>query len=142
MQEYARASAAAAGLAPGQLELVVAGAEAMPFPDGAFDGAVITLVLCSVPDPVAALSEVRRVVRPGGKVCVIEHVAAPASRPLLAFGQRVFEPLQRALADGCHLTRDTRAAFAKAQFDTSQLESFEVEGLSILAPHLAGVVTV
>ncbi|KAI8477362.1 MAG: S-adenosyl-L-methionine-dependent methyltransferase [Monoraphidium minutum] len=139
MQPYARESAAAAGLDPGQLRLVEGSAEAMPFEDGAFDAAVITLVLCSVPSPAAALAEVRRVVAPGGALAIIEHVAAPAAaRPLLALGQRVLDPLQSLVADGCHLTRDTAAALRGAGFDASEVDSFEVPGLGILAPHIAG----
>jgi SAM-dependent methyltransferase len=156
MQPYAREAAAAAGLGgEGQLSLVTAGAEAMPFEAGEFDAAVITLVgrrapgggsghdaargalsqppeaqprmpqasraprpsrslpqpanarsrrrpqvLCSVPDPAAALAEVKRVVAPGGKLLLIEHVAAPPGRPLVALGQRLLDPLQQLVADG------------------------------------------
>lgn len=144
MQPYALESAQAAGLAEA-LSLVQGDAQRMPFADGEFDAAVITLVLCSVPDPSAALSEIRRVVKPGGRLLMIEHVAAPlAGRPLLAVGQRVLEPLQRLVADGCHLTRDTKAAVARAGFagGAEPLESFDVPGLGILAPHVAGVLTV
>jgi hypothetical protein len=58
-----------------------------------------------VPDPAAALAEVRRVVAPGGRLALIEHVAAPPSRPLLGLGQRLFDPLQGLVADGCAASR-------------------------------------
>lgn len=58
-------------------------------------------VLCSVPSPAAALSEVRRVVAPGGRLAIIEHVAAPvSSKPLVALGQKLLDPLQQLVADG------------------------------------------
>ncbi|GBF90888.1 methyltransferase [Raphidocelis subcapitata] len=141
LEPFCREAAAAAGLGEGQLTLVQGSAEAMPFGDGAFDAAVITLVLCSVPDPAAALSEVRRVVAPGGRLALIEHVAAaPAARPLVALGQRLLDPLQGLVADGCHLTRDTGRLLEVQGYDTAGVESFDVDGLGILAPHIAGVI--
>lgn len=141
MRPFCQEAAGAAGLGPGQVELVEGGAEAMPFDDGAFDMAVITLVLCSVPSPEAALAEIQRVVAPGGRLALIEHVAAPlGARPLLSLGQRLLDPLQSLVADGCHLTRDTGRALRDAGYDTAGVESFQVEGLGILAPHIAGVV--
>ena len=57
-----------------EAELVEAGAESLPFPDGSFDTAVFTLVLCTVPDPAAALAEAARILKPGGKLLFVEHV--------------------------------------------------------------------
>ena len=61
------------------VEVSDAGAEALPFPDGSFDTVVSTLVLCTVPDQESALDEVRRVLRPGGRLLGIEHVRAEGS---------------------------------------------------------------
>ncbi len=87
----------------------------------------------------------RRVLRPGGRLLFIEHVAAPSPGPVLTL-QRLLDPLQQLLADGCHLARDTLAAVAAAGFDVGGGSGdglrFEVEGLGILAPHAAGVVGV
>ncbi|PNH04035.1 Methyltransferase-like protein 7B [Tetrabaena socialis] len=73
-------------------------------------------VLCSVPSPTAALAELRRVVRPGGALLLVEHVAAGPGRPGLALAQRLLSPLQRLLADGCNLDRDTAAAMSQPGF--------------------------
>jgi hypothetical protein len=95
-------------------------------------------VLCSVPDQAAALAEVRRVLRPGGRLLLIEHVAA--AQPVSRFTQNLLNPLQRALADGCNLNRDTLAAVRAAGFGGADgVSSFEVEGFSLIAPHIAGV---
>ncbi|KAG2491934.1 hypothetical protein HYH03_009667 [Edaphochlamys debaryana] len=114
----------------------------LPFADGEFDAAVCTLVLCSVPSQAAALAELRRVVRPGGSLLLIEHVAAGPERLLMRLAQSVLTPLQRALADGCCLNRDTGRAVAEAGWDAREggaLRRFDLEGMSILAPHVAGV---
>eukprot|EP00803_Ostreobium_quekettii_P006788 evm.model.scf_48.7 EVM.evm.TU.scf_48.7 scf_48:35959-37612(-) len=139
MGPYARATAESLGLS--DFQFVDGYAEEMPFEDGAFDAAVGTLVMCSVEDPEAALSEVRRVLRPGGRYYFLEHVVGPPGS-LLRAGQYVLSPLQQALADGCHLTRDTLASIRAAGFKDVDAERFDVEGLSLLAPHIAGVATV
>ncbi|GLC34344.1 hypothetical protein PLESTB_000739500 [Pleodorina starrii] len=134
MSEGSAASMAAVSLVQGS-------AEALPFSDGEFDAAVVTLVMCSVPSPTAALGELRRVVRPGGRLLIIEHVAAGEGRPGMRLAQSLLTPLQRLLADGCNLNRDTAAALRTAGWRAGQgeLRSFELEGLAILAPHIAGV---
>lgn len=72
--------------------------------DDSHDSALITFSLCTIPDPLLALREARRVVRPGGRLHVLEHGLAPDES--VRRWQRRMEPLQRAIAGGCHLTRD------------------------------------
>ncbi len=86
-------------------ELVEAPAERLPFEDSSFDTAVFTLVLCTVPDPQAALAEAARVLKPGGKLLFVEHVRADDAG--LAGWQDRLETPWRFLADGCHCNRDT-----------------------------------
>lgn len=101
----ARAQAKAPGMA------VLADLEALPFPDGAFDTVVVTLALCTVPDPTGAVREMARVCRPAGHLLLLEHVLSRS--PLLAWLQRRLTPGQvRRL--GCHLDRDAAAAVAAA----------------------------
>ena len=81
------------------------GAESLPFPDGAFDVIVSTLVLCTVPDPAAAVAEARRVLRPGGRLLYLEHVRA--EEPRLARRQDRFASPWRAFAAGCRCNQST-----------------------------------
>ena len=103
----------AAGRAP-RARLVVAQAEALPFPDGSFDWLIFALVLCTVRDPEAALGEARRVLRPGGRLRVLEHVRSP--RPALPRAQTLANLAWGAVAGGCHLDRDTRENIVAAGF--------------------------
>jgi ubiquinone/menaquinone biosynthesis C-methylase UbiE len=82
-------------------------AEELPFPDGSFDAVVATLVFCTIPDPVEAMREVRRVLRAGGKLLLLEHVRSTSG--LVGLIQDVMTPLQKAVAAGCHLNRRTRS---------------------------------
>jgi SAM-dependent methyltransferase len=93
---------------------VVAAAEALPFDDGSFDWVVCALVLCTVRDPAAALAEMRRVLRPGGRLRVLEHVRSP--NRALARAEEIATPLWGAVAGGCHLDRATGRAVAEAGF--------------------------
>ncbi len=94
--------------AGGRAEVVAAPAERLPFPDARFDTVVVTLVLCTVEDPAAALREVARVLRPGGRLLFLEHVRA--GDPDAARKQDRVEPVWRFFADGCHPNRDTLGA--------------------------------
>jgi len=83
----------------------IAPAEALPYPDDSFDIVVSSLVFCSVTDPVDALRELQRVLRPGGVLHMREHI-----RPKSAFWAGVattFTPLQRRIFSNCHLDRPT-----------------------------------
>jgi ubiquinone/menaquinone biosynthesis C-methylase UbiE len=93
-------------------------AEDLPFPDGAFDTVVSTLVLCGVDDQPRALREIRRVLRPGGRLVFIEHVRSDDAR--LAKTQDRMNGLNRSLA-GCECNRAT--------LDTIRREGFEVDSL-------------
>ena len=96
--------------------VVTAPAEDLPFDDSSFDAVVTTLVLCSVDDLDAAITELHRVLRPDGRLVLIEHVATSGGPSTL---QRVWDPVQHVLGRNCHLTRDTRSALNRVGFDTS-----------------------
>lgn len=103
----------------GAVELVAAGAEALPFADDSFDTVVSTLVLCTVPDPAAAVRELRRVLAPGGRLLFIEHVRS--AEPRLAAWQRRLAGPWAAVASGCRCDRATGELLA-ATFATVTAE--------------------
>lgn len=114
MLPYARKAFDANGLGDAggsSLRGVKGVAEAIPLDDGAADAVVCTLTLCSVVDPVAAVREVLRVLKPGGHFLFVEHVLSE-SDAVLAAQQRALSPLQVLSADGCHLDRRTVRARA------------------------------
>ncbi len=100
--------------------LVQAPAERLPFEDSSFDTAVFTLVLCTVPDPAAALAEVSRVLRPGGRMLFIEHVRDQDTG--MARWQDRLERPWRFLGDGCHCNRDTVATIEASPLALEHLE--------------------
>ena len=94
--------------------LVCATAEALPFRRQSFDTVAISLVLCSVPDPAAALREVRRVLRDPGVVRLLEHVRS--ERRWEARWQDFIQPAWTRITGGCHPNRDTEGAVRRAGF--------------------------
>jgi ubiquinone/menaquinone biosynthesis C-methylase UbiE len=100
--------------------VVAAPAERLPFPDARFDTVVGTLVLCTVPDPAAALAEVARVLRPGGRLLFLEHVRARQSR-LARWQDRLMRPW-RFVGAGCHCNRDTLAEIAASPLEVEHVE--------------------
>lgn len=111
MLARARGKAEALGL---RVDLRQASAEQLPFDDESFDTVVFTLSLCTIPDPIRALWEARRVLKPAGRLLVLEHVRA--HDPGLARLQDRFTPVQRFIALGCHPNRDTRRNIEAAGF--------------------------
>lgn len=94
--------------------------EAMPFADSSFDTVVCTFTLCSVDQQMQVLSEMRRVLRPGGKVLFLEHGRAPDAGPQK--WQRRIEPVWKHIGGNCHLTREVTGAYEKAGFKLSAVE--------------------
>jgi SAM-dependent methyltransferase len=104
-----------------RVEIVPLPIEQLPDGFGTFDVVVATLVLCSVPDMAEALGSVFGVLRPGGRLFFLEHVAATGNPRRLAW-QRRLEPLWQLVAGNCHLTRQTEAAIIGAGFVIERIE--------------------
>jgi len=104
------------------VEIVNARAEALPFPDGSFDTAVVTFTLCSVTDLDGALAEIARVLRPGGRLLFLEHVRD--TDPKIARKQD--HPVFLYSWMGCHPNRDTLAAISRAPFEVTTVRHGEV----------------
>ena len=134
------------------LDVVQGVAEAMPFEDHSVDVVVGTMVLCSVQSVRKACEEVKRVLKPGGRYLFTEHTRAPDDWRLLNAAQTVMDPLQNALANGCHLRRDPRPTIERV-FGRERVDarSFVLSNTQrgppwpphfLLAPHLVGVARV
>jgi SAM-dependent methyltransferase len=131
------ADALAAPAKPIPAHLVAAPAEALPFPDDTFDTAVVTLVLCTIPDPVAAIAELARVLKPGGRLLFIEHVRA--DDPSSARWQDRLEKPWRFLADGCHCNRDTEANLRASSFSVETVDHTKMpKAAPIVRPLIRG----
>ena len=117
--------------------VVRAPAADLPFPDGHFDAVVGTLVLCSVPDQAAALTEIRRVLKSGGRLVFLEHVRSHDPR-WARWQDRLNRPW-RAFNVGCNCNRDTEAAIRAAGLEIEELDRRRFEGAPRLAsPVIAG----
>jgi ubiquinone/menaquinone biosynthesis C-methylase UbiE len=103
-----------------EAQVVEAPAESLPFEDSSFDTVAFTLVLCTVPDPAAALAEAARVLRPGGKLLFLEHVRSEDAG--MARWQDRLEKPWRFLADGCHCNRDTVTTIAASPLTVERVE--------------------
>lgn len=121
------------------VQLLDGTSDALPAPDASVDAAVVSQVLCSVPDQVRALAELRRVLRPGGELRFYEHVLSPneaGRRVQRALDATVWPPM----LGGCHLARDTAAAITAAGFEVRELRRFRI-GPTPAGPHILGVAT-
>ncbi|XP_058777350.1 uncharacterized protein LOC131651689 [Vicia villosa] len=138
MEKYARSSATSAGFPLSNFEFIHAVGEVIPLSDASVDAVVGTLVLCSVKDVDLTLKEVMRVLRPGGVYVFVEHVAAKDGS-FLRFLQRVLDPLQQTIADGCHLSRETGDSISKAGFSSVELDMATLSNATFINPHVYGI---
>ncbi|MFB4319431.1 class I SAM-dependent methyltransferase [Actinomadura sp. 21ATH] len=135
----ARAVAAAAG-APVPVAVRAGVAEDLDLEDASFDVAVASLVLCSVRDPVRALAELRRVLRPGGELRFYEHVRSRS--PRTAIFQKYTDVLWPYVAAGCHVSRPTGDWIERAGFTLRSERRFDFPASRApnpSAPHIIGV---
>jgi len=130
----ARRSAGMLGIGK-SIEFLQTGAEHIPLADKSVDTAVITFVLCTIPDWESALAETRRVLRPGGRVLFTEHGLAPDEG--VSRWQRRIEPVWKPLAGGCHLTRDTLSLLRCGGFESEDAETMYLPN----TPKVAGFVS-
>jgi SAM-dependent methyltransferase len=111
----------------------------IPLPDNLADFVLCTLVLCSVNDPQGLIMEMKRILKPGGKLIFIEHVAAPGKTRLRLL-QNLVNPVNRYIADGCNCNRETWSFFRDIQFKNLELSHHLVKGVMPLhRPHIMGI---
>ena len=108
------------------VQVTAASAEEIPAEDNAFDTVVSTWTLCSVPNVYRALAELRRVLKPKGRLIFAEHGASPERRWLN--WQRRIEPAWKIIGGGCHLSRQVDQLIAGAGFRINELETVYLPG--------------
>jgi ubiquinone/menaquinone biosynthesis C-methylase UbiE len=119
----ARRRAAAAGI---HADLLLGSATAIPIADHSVDTIVMTWTLCSIPDPLVALREMRRTLKPGGKLLFVEHGLSP--EPAVERWQHRLTPMWRHIAGGCHLDRKIDDLIRSAGFDLTELRTEYAHG--------------
>lgn len=101
-------------------------------PDASYDAVLATFTLCTIPDPARAVAEVRRVLRPGGVFCFLEHGLSPDVR--VAAWQRRLDPVQGAVFGGCQLSRDAPALVREAGLVVEELDQHYLDGPGAMRP--------
>jgi ubiquinone/menaquinone biosynthesis C-methylase UbiE len=108
--------------APFPVEYAPLEGEKIDAPDASFDAVVSTFTLCSIPDPTAALRQIRRVLKPGGKLFLIEH--GRSADPKIERWQDRMNGVQKTLFGGCHLNRNIEALVREAGFTFDRVDKY------------------
>lgn len=111
----------------------------LPLEDGSVDNALSTWTLCTIPDVGKALSEIRRVLRPGGRLYFLEHGISP--EPTVARRQHRFNGVQNKIGGGCNLDRNIAELIATADLESDDLANFYLQGPKVLSYIYAGTAT-
>ena len=121
------------------VQVVEAPAERLPFADASFDTAVSTLTMCSVDQPEQAAGELRRILKPGGVLILIEHVRT-GHGGLRAFAQNAAVPFWKQFVGGCHPNRPSMRTIAAAGFTITELDRFNPPYVpSVMFPFLVAL---
>jgi ubiquinone/menaquinone biosynthesis C-methylase UbiE len=108
------------------VSLVRASAQSIPFADATFDAIAMTWTLCSIPNPIEALAEMRRVLKPGGRLIFVEHGLSPEIR--VARWQHRLTPYWKLIGGGCHLDRQMDDLIRSAGFEIDAVETGYLKG--------------
>jgi ubiquinone/menaquinone biosynthesis C-methylase UbiE len=122
---------------PVPVEYVGLDGEQLPLADESVDHLLTTWTLCTIPDVDRALAEMRRVLRPGGRLHFVEHGRAPDAR--VARWQDRLTPIQRRVFGGCHLNRPIDDLIARAGFEPSRLDTYFASGPKLFGYFFEGV---
>ena len=123
--------------APFPVEFVELQGDQFILPDYSVDAVVSTWTLCTIPDPGAALKEIRRVLKPGGKYYFLEHGLSPDRR--VARLQNLWNPIQKWCAGGCHVNREIDRLILNSGFKILDCKNFYMEGPKIATYMYGGI---
>ncbi|WP_286714762.1 class I SAM-dependent methyltransferase [Acinetobacter sp. UBA2581] len=113
---------------PFAVEQIQARAEALPFAENSLENIVSTWTLCSIPDLHQSLHEIYQALKPGGHFHLVEHVLNREHLNIQRL-QHLLTPIQKKVADGCHLNRDIETALLEAGFDLDEVHYIDAEGI-------------
>lgn len=108
------------------VEFIGLDGQSIPLDDNSCDAGVLSFTLCTIPDPLLALGELRRVIKPGGALHFLEHGRSPDDN--IRRWQHRIDPIEKRVFDGCHISRDHPELLAKAGFEIDWLDSSYADG--------------
>jgi ubiquinone/menaquinone biosynthesis C-methylase UbiE len=137
LQEYAREVAREQGI---DVDFLSVSGEDIPADDNSFDSIVMTWTLCTIPDPLAALAEIRRVLKPHGKIVFAEHGESPD--PDVARWQNRINPTWNVIGGGCNLNRRIRSLYESSGFGFDSIDEGYIPGPKVAAYSYRGIAKV
>lgn len=133
-------SSARRAACPIDIERIGLSGEDIPLEKNTADSVVVTYSLCTIPDPVKALHEMKRILKPGGKIIFTEHGKAPDAK--VHKWQNRIDPLWKKIAGGCHSGRNIPELFRQADLKFESLEQMYIPGPKVLSYNFWGVAKV